>query len=311
MGFDGYSFCKPHSASYTLVAYKSAYLRAHYPAEFMAAVLSNGGGYYSTLSYISEARRMGLRVLPPHINESETRYAGKGDRIRMGFVQLKGLSQEAKEAIIHERNRNGPFDSFQAFLERTGPHLHLKDVKVLIKGGCFDPLHGVPRRAELMWEGMAFFDGRDTTQPAGLFDHPVSSCPRPGAHTYPYPRSLLLKQEMESFGFVLSVHPLALYDHVLKTIPHVRAADLGDHIGKRVTTVGRRVTGKRVRTKTGDPMTFITFEDVSGTYETVFFPEVYHKFCHLLNTIRPYVLKGSLGMTFNAITLTVEAVRVV
>ncbi len=120
----------------------------------------------------------------------------------------------------------------------------------------------------------------------------------------------LLKQEMESFGFVLSAHPLALYNRVLKTIPHVRAADLGRYIGKRVTTVGRRVTGKRVRTKTGDPMTFITFEDVSGTYETVFFPGIYHRFCHLLRTTRPYVLKGRVDMTFNAITLTVEAVEV-
>ena len=76
MGFDGYSFCKPHSASYTLVAYKSAWLRAHYPAEFMAAVISNGGGYYSTLSYISEARRMGLEVLPPHINLSRNQIYG-------------------------------------------------------------------------------------------------------------------------------------------------------------------------------------------------------------------------------------------
>ena len=77
MGFDGYSFCKPHSASYTLVAYKSAYLRAHYPAEFMASVISNGGGYYSTFGYLSEARRMGLRILPPDINESEIKYTGK------------------------------------------------------------------------------------------------------------------------------------------------------------------------------------------------------------------------------------------
>ncbi|MBW2027225.1 MAG: DNA polymerase III subunit alpha, partial [Deltaproteobacteria bacterium] len=84
MGFDGYSFCKPHSASYTLVAYKSAFLRAHYPAEFMASVISNGGGYYSTLAYISEARRMGLKVLGPHINESEIKYTGKGREIRMG-----------------------------------------------------------------------------------------------------------------------------------------------------------------------------------------------------------------------------------
>ena len=80
MGFEGYSFCKPHSASYTLVAYKSAYLRAHYPAEFMAAVISNGGGYYSTFGYLSEARRMGLKILPPDINESEIKYTGKGKR---------------------------------------------------------------------------------------------------------------------------------------------------------------------------------------------------------------------------------------
>jgi len=326
MGFDGYSFCKPHSASYTLVAYKSAYLRAHYPAEFMAAVISNGGGYYSTLSYISEARRMGLGVLPPHVNESEIPYTGKGSRIRMGFMQLKGLSQEGQAAIIHERTRNGPFHSFQVFLKRMGPHLCLKDVKALIKGGCFDSLHRADQRAELMWAGLAFFGGRNAQRPAGLFDGSDASEPatygsdhiptsqasyrHSSARLAPYPPSLLLKQEMESFGFVLSVHPLALYDRSLKTIPHIRATDLGRHIGKRVTTVGRRVTGKRVRTKTGDPMTFMTFEDVSGIYETVFFPKTYHRFCHLLNTTRPYVLKGRVGAAFNAITLTVEEVKV-
>ncbi len=111
MGFDGYSFCKPHSASYTMVAYKSAFLRAHYPAEFMASVISNGGGYYATFGYISEARRMGLQVLPPHINQSEIKYTGKDKAIRMGLMQLKDLSKEGMEAIIHERGKNGPFES--------------------------------------------------------------------------------------------------------------------------------------------------------------------------------------------------------
>ncbi len=85
MGFDGYSFCKPHSASYTLVAYKSAFLRAHYPAEFMTSVISNGGGYYSTFGYLSEARRMGLTIQPPDINQSEIKYTGKDKAIRIGL----------------------------------------------------------------------------------------------------------------------------------------------------------------------------------------------------------------------------------
>ena len=137
MGFDGYSFCKPHSASYTLVAYKSAWLRAHYPAEFMAAVISNGGGYYSPFAYISEARRMGLRVLRPHINLSRKNYTGKKKQIRMGFMQLKDLSKDALEAVMHERTIHGSFTSLENFLIRSGPRVHFEDVRILIKGGCF------------------------------------------------------------------------------------------------------------------------------------------------------------------------------
>ncbi|MGM0426663.1 MAG: DNA polymerase III subunit alpha [Thermodesulfobacteriota bacterium] len=321
MGFDGYSFCKPHSASYTLVAYKSAYLRAHYPAEFMAAVLSNGGGYYSTLSYISEARRMGLKVLPPHINESEIRYTGQCGRIRMGLMQLKGLSQKGMEAIIHERIQNGPFDSLHAFLKRTGSRLQLKDVRALIKGGCFDPLHRTGHRAQLMWDAMAFFHRQDAQKSAGLFDGPPALPERErwqagpkGFHSptsgtiSPYSRGLMLKQEVESFGFIVSMHPLAVYDRVLKNIHHVQAKHLARHIGKRVTTVGRLVTQKRVRTKTGRPMMFMTFEDQSSTFETVLFPKTYHRFCHLFISSRPYILNGRVDMTFNAVTLTVDHV---
>ncbi len=154
MGFDGYSFCKPHSASYTLVAYKSAYLRAHYPAEFMASVISNGGGYYSTFGYLSEARRMGIKILPPDINQSEIKYTGKDKEIRVGLMQLKDLSQEAKEAIIHERTKNGPFISIEDFLDRTGSYSHLQDTRILIKAGCLDSIAGGPTRAGLMWQAL-------------------------------------------------------------------------------------------------------------------------------------------------------------
>jgi error-prone DNA polymerase len=93
MSFVGYSFCKPHSASYAQVSFKSAYLRAHYPAEFMAAVISNQGGFYSTFAYLSEAQRMGLTIRPLDINTSEWAYRGIGMTLRLGFMQLKGLER--------------------------------------------------------------------------------------------------------------------------------------------------------------------------------------------------------------------------
>ena len=99
MSFAGYSFCKGHSCSYIRVAQHSCYLRAHYPAEFMAAVLANGGGFYHPFAYVAEAMRMGLTVLPPDVNASRFRTSGKGREVRIGFQFIKGLSAEAVERM--------------------------------------------------------------------------------------------------------------------------------------------------------------------------------------------------------------------
>jgi error-prone DNA polymerase len=311
MGFDGYSFCKPHSASYTLVAYKSAYLRAHYPAEFMAAVISNGGGYYSTLGYLSEARRMGLKILPPHINQSEIKYAGKDRAIRVGLMQLKDLSQEAKEVIIHERAKHGPFLSLEDFLDRTGSHLHLQDVRILIKAGCFDCIaHGVPRPG-LMWQALRFFDKKEENKTPALLANSFQPSPLTGegvggGEQAPYPKSLPLRHEMETLGFLLSIHPLDRYKDALKGLDYVKARDLHHHVGKRVTTIGWQITGKTVNTIHGELMKFISFEDQTGIYETVLFPKVYNRVCHMLNGSRPYILKGKVEEDYGAITLTVH-----
>jgi error-prone DNA polymerase len=300
MGFDGYSFCKPHSASYTLVAYKSAYLRAHYPAEFMAAVISNGGGYYSTFGYLSEARRMGLRILTPDINRSEIRYTGREKAVRVGLMQLRELSQEAREAVIHERSKNGPFLSLGDFLTRAGVHIHLQDVRVLIKGGCFDSLSPGSTRPNLMWQALRFYGKREEREP-GLFVSPEPLF----RDASPYPESIMMKHEVESLGFLLSIHPLDRYRDVLNRLDYVKARDLHAHVGKEVTTVGWPITGKTVHTKAGDPMKFVTFEDTTGLYETVFFPKVYHQCCHMLNGTRPYLLKGRVEEDFGAVNMVV------
>jgi error-prone DNA polymerase len=331
MGFEGYSFCKPHSASYTLVAYKSAYLRAHYPAEFMAAVISNGGGYYSTFGYLSEARRMGLKVLPPDINESEIKYTGRKREIRVGLMQLKELSKEGVEFIVRERSKHGPFTNLDNFLLRTSGHVHLQDVRVLIKAGCFDSIrHGDGEtRPALLWKALRFFETPASHSTLDLFKSPLPppftkggkeriTSPKMtppfgkggsgGISPSAYPPSLMLKHELDTLGFYLSIHPLDRYSDVLRRLHYVKACDLHLHIGEHITTIGWLVTGKTVQTKDGDPMKFVSFEDTTGIYETVLFPKVYDRFCHMLNEMRPYLLKGKVEQDFTAVTLTVNGI---
>ncbi len=311
LGFDGYSFCKPHSASYTMVAYKSAYLRAHYPAEFMASVLSNGGGYYSTLSYIWEARRMGLKVLLPDINMSEIKYIGRDGKIRTGLMQLKDLPEEAGKKIVRERVENGFFSSLGDFLHRVGSRLHLQDVKIVIHGGCFDRISPGLSRSELLWEALHFFAVKEGKNNPGLFDSldktfsALDFKNRPPEHSgYD-----VLRHESTVFGFIFSVHPLDICCNILKSIQYIQAKELCLHVGEKVTVVGRLVTGKTVHTKHNDPMKFITFEDATGLYEAVFFPKIYGKFCHMLNAERPYILKGRVAESYGAIHVVVDHVR--
>jgi error-prone DNA polymerase len=305
MGFDGYSFCKPHSASYTMVAYKSAYLRAHYPAEFMASVISNGGGYYSTLGYISESRRMGLSILPPDINKSEIKYTGKAKDIRVGLMQIKELSHDALNALIYERKRNGPFASIDDFLKRTCRDVHLQDARQLIKAGCFDSTGA--KRPELVWKTLQFFGKREEKMEPSLFDYAAKtpSTAAPASCLGHYPKQVMLKNESEALGLILSAHPLELYCDVLKGMHFVRACDLAGYAGRNVTLVGWLVTGKTVLTRDGDPMKFISFEDTTGIYETVFFPKVYHRYCHMLNASRPYVIKGRVEEDSGSINVNV------
>ena len=342
MGFDGYSFCKPHSASYTLVAYKSAWLRAHYPAEFMAAVISNGGGYYGTTAYLSESRRMGLIVLPPDINQSEIKYTGKGREIRVGLMQMKYLSAEALDGVVNERSKRGPFNGLEDFLCRTNGYIHQQDARILIKAGCFDGLYGEKSRFALMWKCLRFFEVQHKEKNLSLFSptcqdffslapsvsssvlemegfkRPLISEPAASYDSYPprggrgrgpgnytYPEHILLKHEMETLGLFASIHPLDRYRDALRSLGHVKAQDLHRHVGKLVTTVGWMVTGKTVQTKEGGAMKFVSFEDTTGLYEAVFFPKEFKRFSRMLNKSRPYVLKGKVEEDLSAITLTV------
>ncbi|MBN1479277.1 DNA polymerase III subunit alpha [candidate division KSB1 bacterium] len=308
LSFDGYSFCKPHSASYTLVAYKSAYLRAHYPAEFMAAVLSNMGGYYSTFGYISEAKRMGLSILMPDINQSEIHYVGRGKTIRVGLMQLKGLSRKALDMVLENRSKNGPFLSFDDFARRV--KIDPAVCKILIKAGCFDALEKGTSRPQLLWHLHAHtaFRAKAQSFTLNLFDEEATTfahLPAPPATEKTSQR----KDEIEILGFLVSCHPLSLYEKRLKNLSYVRACDLHKFVGKRVRTIGWLITAKTVSTKNQELMEFISFEDTTALYETTFFPKAYEKFVHMLSRTRPYILEGRIEAHFGAVTLTVEGVQ--
>ena len=116
----------------------------------------------------------------------------------------------------------------------------------------------------------------------------------------------MLRHELDTLGLSLSRHPLERYEGILKNVDYVRACDLNAHVGKIITTIGWLVTGKTVHTKNGEPMKFVSFEDTTGLYETVFFPRVYNQFCHMLNEMRPYILKGKIEEDFGSISLTVN-----
>ena len=300
--FSGYSFCKAHSASFALVSYQAAYLRAHYPAEFMAAVLSNHGGYYSTRSYISEAQRLGLRMLLPCVNRSELDFAGGGDWVRIGLGQLQRTRRENLKRLLEERGRHGPFADFGDFLRRVS--LPAADVDSLIRAGALDAIGGGLNRPQLMRQH-ALFRAQDVARAddsLGLFG-PMQLPPVPCLRDYSPQQKLAA--EKETLGFVVSVHPLRMYGDTLRQFRFTAAIDLSRHIGQTVNLAGWQVTRKRLRTKQEEPMAFITFEDETSLYETIMFPREYRRYAPMISAPGPFVVTGEVTEDLGTLTVAI------
>jgi DNA polymerase-3 subunit alpha/error-prone DNA polymerase len=302
MSFDGYSFCKPHSASYAKVSFQAAYLKEHYPAEFMAAVISNQGGFYSTFGYVSEARRLGLTILPPDVNRSLVQWQGKEKTLQTGLLAVHGLSRETAQRLLKKR-KNQLFCSTADFLHRVNPAED--EARSLIHAGALDSLDHTTDRAQLLWELSCYknLHGHGINQ-SHLF--PPTLPPAP--HLPQQPVRTRLRYEYSTLGFLTSCHPITL---IRKQSPAmVKASAIPSHIGEHITFCGWLLTGKIVSTKTGDAMEFLTFEDETATVETTFFPAVYRRYAHLIRAHRGYILTGHVDEDFGAITLTVHELKI-
>jgi error-prone DNA polymerase len=306
MSFNGYSFCKPHSASYARVSFQAAYLKVHYPAEFIAAVISNQGGFYGTFAYVSEARRMGLTILPPNINASDVRWTGQGQTVRVGLLSIKGLSVDTRQRIVAQRQRQ-IYSSLEDFLERVRPAED--EARSSINCGALDALNPGGNRAALLWELACWLKAkRPKTRTQSLFKRAETAgdcqpplLPAEDEHER-------LRREFSVLGFLCDRHPMELFAQQLQKRRPVKAVDLPRFIGRQVRLAGWLITGKVVSTKKGDPMEFLTFEDETGIVETTFFPQAYRRFCHIIDRQRPYLLTGKVEENWGTLTLTVDKV---
>ncbi len=305
MSFDGYSFCKPHSASYARVSFQAAYLKVHHPAEFMAAVISNQGGFYGAFAYVSEARRMGCVILPPDVNESAVKWKGRRREIRVGFLSVKNLGNAMIDRIAAARIE-GRFRSFDDFLARVRPDE--EEARSLIAcGGCDAFLENPGQRGTLLWRLAREKKGTARRAvAAGLFDG-MENIPAP--FIPPQEPVERLRGEFSTLGFLCAAHPMLFYQERLRPFAPKKADTLERHVGRRIAAAGIMITSKTVSTKKGEAMKFVTFEDETGLVESVFFPDAYRRYADVLEYGKPFLLYGLVEDDFGAQSFTVERVR--
>ncbi len=321
MSFAGYSFCKGHSCSYIQIAQHACALRANHPAEFMAAVLSNGGGFYQSFAYVAEAMRMGLTVLPPDINASDFRCLGKGREIRIGLQFVKGLSADAVERVIAARGgtavrRYGGtaeepalFRNIFDFRARTG--IAPADLRLLIKVGALDSIAGGWTRPMMLW----MVDSEQTDRHHPLRGYPARPSVRlsdwfddlpPAVPTLKeYSPERRRREEYEALGFMTDAHPMQLHTEQLRRFRLCRSTELQQHVGRHVLAAGMLTTAKPVHTTRDEPMEFATFDDGDGLIEAVLFPGIYRERGHVLFDQGPFIFRGKVDEEFGAVTLSV------
>jgi len=292
--FAGYSFCKAHSASFALLSYQVAFLKAHYPAEFMASVLNNGGGFYSAAVYIQESKRLGLKIELPSINESEKEYAGKGRSIRIGLKAIKNLSYSTIEKIAEERRRSGKYVSLADFLVRTKPGY--EETALLIKCGamgCFRQTRPtLLRLLDIYFHRRKIIDENYSD----LFLRETFALEEEVKTDMNYTLAGICREEYEAFGYMITRHPLHFFREWTDAKGIVLAKDMKRNKGRRVKMIGWYMTSKRIKTKKGEIMKFLSLEDLTGTFEAVIFPKVYYRVAELTLSMGPYLVTGKVDV---------------
>ncbi len=317
--FGGYGFNKSHSAAYALIAFQTAYLKTHYPVEFMAALLtSEMTSIDGVVKYISECRSHDINVLPPDVNESGVTFSAVGDRIRFGLVAVKNVGEAAIDAIIKEREENGVFVSLFEFCERVDfRKVNKRVVEGLIRCGAFDSTGD--KRAAMMasLEDALDYGQRIQKEKAdpqmGLFDmgpeDTVSINIPPMAVVDEWDEREKLAIEKESLGFYISGHPLDRYKETIEKFTNVDAISIKEVQDKSAVRFGGAVTASKViRTRKEELMAFMTVEDMQGSVEVVVFPPVYATAADLLADDTTVLVQGQAQVEESSVKILADAI---
>jgi DNA polymerase-3 subunit alpha len=284
--FAGYGFNKSHAAAYAVLCYQTAYLKSHYPTEFMAALMTTDtGNTDKIMGYFTECRDLGIKVLGPDVNASQKNFAVVDGAIRFGLAAIKNVGEGAVESIVAIRHESGPFTSFFDFCRRVDLHkVNKRMLEGLIKAGAFDSTGA--RRAQLMAvldqaieDGAAAQRERELGQ-TNIFGEELSGPDIAAAPPLPplaeWDQTQRLKYERELTGFYISAHPLSRYETTLGALSTMTTAGLPDcSDGKEVKLCGIIASVKSMLTKKGDRMAYVTLEDLQGTAEVIVFPDLF------------------------------------
>ena len=311
--FGGYGFNKSHSAAYALIAYRTAFLKAHFPVEFMASLLTSEiHSIDGVVKYIAECRSHAIDVLPPDINESGKEFTAVGSKIRFGLVAVKNVGEGAIESIIDVRKK-GRFSSLYDFCERVAlQKVNKRVVESLIKCGAFDSTGA--NRSQMMESledaldyGQRVQKERSDPQ-VGLFDVSVSKLHPPMPAIDEWDEKQLLAFEKESLGFYITGHPLTRYEALLDKFTNITSISTKEKNDGETVRIGGIIRNtKTIKTKKGDLMAFVTIEDMLGSIEVTVFSSVYKKIHDFLIDDNPIVLQGQVQKDENSVKILVDS----
>jgi DNA polymerase-3 subunit alpha len=321
--FSGYGFNKSHSTAYGVISYQTAFLKANYPMEFMAALLTSVMGNTDKVTgYVSECRRMGIKILPPDINESYRNFTVTGEGIRFGLSAVKNVGTAAIDSIIEAKKEGAKFKSLTDFCQRIDSRsVNKKVIESLIKAGAFDSF-GIGRAYQLSVLvgvlGRVAAEQKERANGQGaLFDFKETGIRKQEmveseTEIEEFPPEQLLRMEKEMLGLYISSHPLEYIRDSLEGQTNTRIADIAEmREGEMIKIGGLLSECRRLTTRRGDMMLVGKIEDLSGDIGLVIFPRTYEKCSALLNNDEIVVVRGRINRDmrsdeFNIVAESVE-----
>lgn len=322
--FAGYGFNKSHSAAYALLAYQTAYLKAHYSVEFMAALLTSVIETKDRVPfYIEECRQRKIEILPPDVNESGESFTVSGNKIRFGLAAIKQVGYQAIQSILEEREES-LFQSLQDFCERVDlTNLNRRVIENLIKAGAFSSIHegrapllavlqlcidqGLAWQRQKNSKQLSFFDFAQGNSVGENFVNP----PIPLPEVREFTEKEILQMEKEVLGLYLSGHPLSQYKEFIKsqTSGSIEELVMAGQDRESVTLAGIITSLRRSVTKRGETMAYFVLEDLTGSLDALLFPRNLLRYNNLLQEDRPVLVTGKLNLQEDKPKIMVDRIR--